>query len=207
MERCARRSTGFWLLGEIPQRYVRTRNFRIECVAYAGDDRASDVLQVANASGRLDEQVDRATGWFLGLGRSESYENLVREDRYLLPRRAIREALSNGGHASRLRHHGIESAVRGVRLLRRCDQSGHVAQPHDGGPRPRRGEPQVEKRVLGSLHGRHGFMEQRGRGWPIMRGEMRAFNGSEPELIHDERNKFVRVRFLLQPRKRKRSTE
>ena len=30
-----------------------------------------------------------------------------------------------------------------------------------------------------------------------MRSEMRAFNATEPELMHDERNKFVRVTFRL----------
>ena len=30
-----------------------------------------------------------------------------------------------------------------------------------------------------------------------MRSEMRAFNAMEPELMHDERNKFVRVIFRL----------
>ena len=42
-----------------------------------------------------------------------------------------------------------------------------------------------------------GFMEQRGRGWLIMRSEMRAFNATEPELMQDERNRFVRVTFRL----------
>ena len=40
-----------------------------------------------------------------------------------------------------------------------------------------------------------GFMEQRGRGWLIMRSEMRAFNGTEPDLMQDEPNKFVRGPF------------
>ncbi len=44
-----------------------------------------------------------------------------------------------------------------------------------------------------------GFMEQRGSGWLIMRREMRAFNGTEPELMQDERNKFVQVIFRLVP--------
>ncbi len=44
-----------------------------------------------------------------------------------------------------------------------------------------------------------GFMERRGRGWLIMRREMQAFNGTEPELLHDEPNQFVRVTFLLDP--------
>ena len=82
---------GVLSFGKDPQRYPQTRNFRIECVAYAGHDRASDVLQVAEAAGRLDDQVDRSVGWFRGLGRFESYRKLIREDRYLLPRAAIRE--------------------------------------------------------------------------------------------------------------------
>ena len=40
-----------------------------------------------------------------------------------------------------------------------------------------------------------GFMERRGRGWLIMRREMRAFNGTEPDLVNDDRNRFVRVSF------------
>ena len=44
-----------------------------------------------------------------------------------------------------------------------------------------------------------GFMEQRGRGWLIMRREMCAFNGTEPDLTQDEGSKFVRVTFRLDP--------
>ena len=51
-----------------------------------------------------------------------------------------------------------------------------------------------------------GFMEQRGRGWLIMRREMRAFNATEPELLQDERNRFVRVTFHLDPREGERTT-
>ena len=43
------------------------------------------------------------------------------------------------------------------------------------------------------------FMEQRGRGWLMMRREMRRFNGTEPELVNDDRNRFVRVTFRLEP--------
>ena len=39
------------------------------------------------------------------------------------------------------------------------------------------------------------IMEQRGRGWPVMRREMREFNGTEPEIVQDEGGKFVRVTF------------
>lgn len=36
-----------------------------------------------------------------------------------------------------------------------------------------------------------------GRGWLIMRSEMRAFNGTEPELMQDEPNRFVQATFRL----------
>ena len=56
---------GVLAFGKEPQRYPQTRSFRVECVAYEGDDRASRVLQVADAAGCLDEQVQRAAGWLL----------------------------------------------------------------------------------------------------------------------------------------------
>ena len=42
---------GVLAFGRDPQRYLETRNFRIECIVHAGDDRAADVLQVASAAG------------------------------------------------------------------------------------------------------------------------------------------------------------
>ena len=44
-----------------------------------------------------------------------------------------------------------------------------------------------------------GFMEQRGRGWPIMRDAMIRFNGTEPEISQGGDGAFVRVRFHLKP--------
>lgn len=44
------------------------------------------------------------------------------------------------------------------------------------------------------------LMERRGRGWPLMRREMMAFNGTEPELVNSAEDKFVRVTFRLHPR-------
>lgn len=38
-----------------------------------------------------------------------------------------------------------------------------------------------------------GKMEQRGRGWPIMKRVMREFNGTLPELHEDRDGAFVRV--------------
>ncbi len=190
---------GVLAFGRDPQRYARTRDFRIECVAYAGDDRAAEVLQVADAAGRLDEQVDRATGWFLGLGRFESYEGLVRRDRHLLPRRAIREALANA-----VTHR--DYAITGAKVLlevfdRRVDVSSPGTLPnHMTVERVRAGaNPRSRNESLAHFMAGMGFMERRGRGWLIMRREMLAFNGTEPELLHDEPNRFVRVTFRLAP--------
>ena len=188
---------GALAFGKDPQRYPQTRNFRIECVGYAGDDRAAEVLQVANASGRIDEQVERATGWFLGLGRFESYRNLVREDRFLLPRTAIREALVNA-----VVHR--DYAITGSKILfevfnRRVDITSPGALPnHMTADRVLAGaNPRSRNESMAHFMSAKGFMEQRGRGWLIMRREMRAFNGTDPELVHDERNKFVAVTFHL----------
>ena len=190
---------GVLAFGRDPQRYARTRDFRVECVAYAGGDRASEVLQVANAAGRLDEQVDRATGWFLGLGRFESYEGLVREDRHLLPRRAVREALVNA-----VTHR--DYAVTGAKVLlevfdRRVDVTSPGRLPnHVTAERVRAGaNPRSRNESLAHFMAGMGFMERRGRGWLTMRREMSAFNGTEPELLHDEPDRFVRVTFRLAP--------
>jgi len=193
---------GALAFGKDPQRYPQTRNFRIECVAYAGEDRAADVLQVANAAGRIDEQVERATGWLLGLGRFESYRDLVREDRYLLPRTAVREALVNA-----VVHR--DYSITGSKILlevfdRRVDITSPGALPnHMTVERVRAGaNPRSRNEAMAHFMSAMGFMEQRGRGWLIMRREMRAFNGTEPDLTHDERNKFVKVTFHLGPGER-----
>ena len=190
---------GVLAFGKDPQRYPQTRNFRTECVAYAGDDRAADVLQVANAAGRIDEQVERATGWFLGLGRFESYRDLIRQDRYLLPRTAIREALVNAAVHR-------DYAITGSKILlevfdRRVDITSPGALPnHMTVDRVRAGaNPRSRNESMAHFMSAMGFMEQRGRGWLIMGREMRAFNGTEPELMQDERDKFVKVTFRLGP--------
>ena len=42
-----------------------------------------------------------------------------------------------------------------------------------------------------------GYMEQRGRGWLLMRRAMQEFNATEPELVQDLHSRFVRVSFRL----------
>lgn len=188
---------GVLSFGKDPQRYPQTRNFRIECVAYAGHDCASEVLQVAEAAGRLDDQVDRSIGWFRGLGRFESYRKLIREDRYLLPRAAIREALVNA-----VTHR--DYAITGSKVLLevfdgRVDVTSPGALPnHMTVERVMAGaNPRSRNDSMAYFMAAMGYMEQRGRGWLIMRREMRAFNETEPTLMQDVRNKFVRVTFNL----------
>ena len=43
------------------------------------------------------------------------------------------------------------------------------------------------------------YMERRGRGWLVMRKAMQEFNGTEPEIEHDEKGRFVTVSFKLTP--------
>ena len=87
---------GVMAFGKEPQRYSQTASFWVECAAYGGLDRASDVLLVGDAKGRLDEQVQRAVGWVRSLGRIETYRGLIREDTPLVPEKALREAIVNG---------------------------------------------------------------------------------------------------------------
>ena len=190
---------GVLAFGKEPQRYPQTQNFRVECVAYAGEDRASDSLQVAGAGGCLDEQVERAVGWFAGLGRFETYRGLLREDRPLLPQPAIREALVNA-----VVHR--DYAITGSKVLlevfaRHVDVTSPGTLPnHMSVESVRAGaHPRSRNESLANYMLAMGFMEQRGRGWPVMRREMREFNGSEPEIAQDDRSRYVRVTFQLDP--------
>lgn len=188
---------GVLAFGKEPQRYPQTGNFRIECVAHEGNDRASRALQVSDARGTLDEQVRQAVGWFSGLGRFESYRGMIRESRPLLPEKALREALVNA-----VAHR--DYAITGSKILLEVF-SGHVDVTSPGelpnhmtvesvraGAHPRsRNELMANYMVV------KGFMEQRGRGWPVMRKTMRQFNGTEPEIVAETTH--VRVTFRLDP--------
>ena len=155
------------------------------------------VLQVADGAGRLDEQVDRAVGWFLGLGRFESYRNLVREDRHLLPRAAIREALVN---AAIHRDYAITGSATLIEVFAdRVDVTSPGALPnHMTVDQVRAGaNPRARNDSMGHFMAGMGFMERRGRGWLIMRRAMRAFNATEPDMIQNGRSRCVRVTFRL----------
>ena len=190
---------GVMVFGRDPQNHPQTSNFFIQCAAYAGLDRATDVVSVADARGRLVDQINRAMGWCRILGRREIYRGILRHDVPLIPDSALREALVNA-----VIHR--EYAITGSSVLfeifsDRIDVTSPGTLPNHmevesvrAGSRPRsRNESMAHAMVVAKV------MERRGRGWPLMRRTMREFNGTEPDIINEERGKFVRVTFRLGP--------
>jgi len=184
---------GLLAFGKEPQRFPQTASFWVECAAYAGRDRASDVLLVGEGKGRLDEQVLRAIGWVRSLGRVESYSGLVRTDSPLVPERALREAIVNG-----VVHR--DYAITGSKVLLevfsdRIDVTSPGLLPNHMTAESVRagGHPRSRNELIANYLLVMGLMEQRGRGWPVMRQAMREFNGTDAELLQDTGGKFVRV--------------
>ena len=188
---------GVMVFGRDPQNHPQTASFFIQCAAYAGLDRATDVVSVADAKGRLEDQINRAMGWCRSLGRREIYRGILRQDVPLIPDSALREALVNA-----VIHR--EYAITGSSVLfevfsDRIDVTSPGTLPNHmavesvrAGSRPRsRNESMAHAMVVAKL------MERRGRGWPLMRRTMREFNGTEPDILNEERGKFVRVTFRL----------
>ena len=132
-------------------------------------------------------------GWFRSLGRRETYEGIQGIDVPPTPEGALREALVN---AVIRRDYAITGSQV---LLEAFDDRIVVTSPgalpnhmtvdqaREGGAPRSRNEMMANALVVG------GLMERRGRGWLTMRHAMRRFNGTEPELVSDERNRFVRV--------------
>lgn len=188
---------GVLAFGREPQRYPQTSNFWVECVAYDGVDRASNVVLVGEAKGRLDEQVQRAVGWVRSLGRSETYRGLIREDTPLISEKALREAIVNA-----VAHR--DYAITGSKVLfevfeDRIDITSPGTLPNHMTPASVRagGHPRSRNELMANFLLVKRLMEQRGRGWPVMRRAMREFNGTDAELTQDKDGKFVRVTLRL----------
>ena len=86
---------GLMTFGRDPQAFPHTLSLFVQCAAYGGADQAADVLSAGEGKGRLEDQVQRAMGWFRSLGRRESYEGHYRIDTSPVPEHALREALVN----------------------------------------------------------------------------------------------------------------
>ena len=195
----ALRATLFGLLafGRQPQSFPGTTNFWINCVAYSGLDQAADLDTAREANGRLDEQVATAVGWARAFGHRERYVGIVREDIPLLPVAAIREALVNA--VAHRDYAIIGSKIQLEVFTDRVDVTSPGALPNHlpidavrQGGRTRTRNEQMASFMLA-----RGFMEQRGRGYLLMRRAMREFNGTEPELKEDKAARFFTVTLRL----------
>ena len=188
---------GLMTFGRDPQCHPQTSNFFIQCAAYAGTDRASDVVGVASVNGRLEDQVKHTITWSKSLGSKESYHGIRRQNTPLVPELALREALVN---AVIHRDYAITgSPVLLEAFQDRIDITSPGTLPNHmredsvrSGSLPRsRNESMAHAMVVA------GLMERRGRGWPLMRRAMMEFNSTEPELVNEESGRFVRVTFRI----------
>ena len=190
---------GLMVFGNNPQVYPHTTNLFIQSAAYKGTDRGSDVVLVGESKGRLVEQVRRSGDWVRSLGWRERYHDFIREDIPIIPNIILREVLVN---AVIHRDYSITGSKVQLEIFSdRIDVTSPGTLPNhmtvenarSGGTARSRNEMMANAMVVWR------FMEQRGRGWLMMRREMRRFNGTEPELVNDERNRFLRVTFRLEP--------
>ena len=190
---------GLMVFGRDPQAYPHMLSLFVQCAAYGGTDQAADVSSAGEGKGRLVDQVHRSMGWFRSLGRRGIYRGLYRRDIPPMPEDVLREAIVNA-----VIHR--DYAITGSQVLLEVFDDrivvtspgalpNHmtVEQARGGGAPRSRNEMMANAMVVSDL------MERRGRGWLMMRHTMKRFNGTEPELVNDARNRFVRVTFRLEP--------
>ena len=186
---------GLMVFGRGPQRYPHTLSLFVQCVRYAGLDRASEPISVGEAKGRLEDQVHRAVGWFQSLGRREEYQGIVRNDLPLMPESVLREAVVNAvihrDYAITGSSVLVEVYDDRIEVTSPGSLPNHmtVAQATGGGAPRSRNEMMANAMVVRRL------MERRGRGWLLMRRGMREFNGTQPEMVNEVGGDYVRVRF------------
>ena len=188
---------GLMVFGRDPQAYPHTLNLFVQCAAYGGADQASEVLSVGEGKGRLEDQVNRAMGWFRSLGRKEVYEGIYRRDIAPMPEGALREAVVN---AVIHRDYAITGSQTLVEVFEdRIAVTSPGALPNHMTVEQARagGAPRSRNEMMANAMVVRGLMERRGRGWLMMRHAMKRFNGTEPELVSDARNRYVRVTFRL----------
>jgi len=189
---------GVMAFGNNPQQFPQTVNFWVECVAYDGEDHTADATITGRAKGTLDEQVTSAVAWVSNLKRTESHGGLFRGEHGLVPGNALREVVVNA-----VAHR--DYAITGSKILLEVFSNRLVVTSPGSFPN----HMTVEKVMAGGLARSRNeamanflvvrrLMEQRGRGWPVIRRAMREFNGTEPELEQDRDNRYVRATLWLQ---------
>jgi ATP-dependent DNA helicase RecG len=141
--------------------------------------------------------VTRAVGWVQGLGTRETYEGLHRVDRPLVPPRALREAIVNA-----VAHR--DYAILGSKVLLevfadRVDITSPGELPNHMSPESvlAGGHPRSRNELIAHYLLVTGLMEMRGPGLPIIRKEMREFNGTEPALASSRDGRYVRLTLRL----------
>jgi ATP-dependent DNA helicase RecG len=184
---------GLLCFGRQPQAFPPTRNAWVQLVAYAGTDRADETILTGEARGRLDEQVERTLGWIKALGIREEYGEIERVDRTLVPLRALREAVVN---AVVHRDYAILGSKTMVEVFTdRVDITSPGVLPNHSTVEAALagGHPRTRNELLANYMTTRGLMEVRGRGLPIVRREMMAFNNTRPTLVSSRDGGFVRL--------------
>lgn len=152
---------------------------------------------MAEAKGRLVDQVNQAIGWFRSLGRSERYEGLYRTDIPPVPEDVLREAIVN---AVIHRNYAVNGSTVMVEIFAdHVDITSPGTLPNHMTVDEARmgGSPLSRNELMTNAMVVFGLMEQRGRGWMLMRRKIWGFNGTEPELINSADGDYVRVTFRL----------
>lgn len=184
---------GLLCFGRQPQSFPSTRSAWVNLVAYAGEDRASEVLLSGEAKGRVEEQVERSLGWVKSLGVREEYGPIVRTDHALVPLRAFREAVVN---AVVHRDYAVLGSKVLVEVFRdRIDITSPGVLPNHTtvASALAGGHPRTRNELIANYLMVRGLMEVRGRGLPIIAREMREWNGTVPELVSSSEGRFVRL--------------
>lgn len=189
---------GLLCFGRDPQGFPATRSAWVQLVAYAGTDRSSEVLLSGEAKGRVDEQVERTLGWIKALGIREEYGPVERTDRFVVPLRALREAVVN---AVVHRDYAVLGSKALVEVFRdRIDFTSPGTLPNHMSVESAfaGGHPRTRNELIANYMAVRGLMEVRGRGLPIIAREMQDWNGTQPRLVSSSEGGFVRLTLWLQ---------
>lgn len=184
---------GLLCFGRSPQTPRPTQSAWIELVAYRGVDRASDVVVRAEARGRVDQQVERALEWLSLLGTHEEYVGTQRRDVPVVPSRALREAVVNAVAHRDYAILGSRSLVEVFADRIDITSPGELPNHMTEAAALAGAHPRSRNELIAHFLFVNKYMEGRGRGFPIIRREMAAFNGTVPELKNSREGRYVRV--------------
>jgi predicted HTH transcriptional regulator len=188
---------GLLCFGRQPQSFPPTRSAWVQLVAYAGTDRAAEVILSGEAKGRVDEQVERSLGWIKALGVREEYGPVERTDQPLVPLRAFREAVVN---AVVHRDYAVLGSKVLVEIFRdRIDITSPGVLPNHMtvASALAGGHPRTRNELIANYMMARGLMEVRGRGLPVITREMREWNGTQPMMVSSDDGRFVRLTLHL----------